>query len=592
MVKRAVMLTLLLWTNPAPASAERRISEETILFRQLRSAVVTVTGDEGSGSGFIVDSSGIILTNDHVVGGAERIRVKLNDSTRVVARFLASDPKRDIAAIQVSPKLVAALHVLRLATQSDTMVFEGEKVIAIGSPLNQEKIMTAGIVSKVEPTAIISDVNINHGNSGGPLINMNGEVIGVNTFLDPATASGPGISGSVLITQAAEVLTRARAAARDGTTPSAALLPIASRTPFPLDTLQQVIELKRIDAGAYDVSKQVDTGRFEVVVVTPIYDAWRSHEYDIKRAEHVKKREKKGGGATTSGSDPTRQMREWMRYTGNDYTPVVTLQFTPEYGETGGSVLGNLLGAMAAGMAGSGYRGSHKYEFKADFKDVWILRNGVEVPDIMRGKCFIPLEFARSTWSADYWGEDFARVGIFQCGPEWFAPDSAGFPVLEVGVTSVERPDKAYRFFLPEKTVRRVWADFAAHRAITAPSPFQGVPVAAVAEAPMDSAVAASATELSTSVTSNTTTDSTSAPPRPSPSDAGPRLSGAPLTICLKNGDLVAASSIEPHGLDSYKVTATSGESKYYSINKIRVVVGADGTDWTKDVLENRRRAP
>ena len=88
------------------------------------------------------------------------------------------------------------------------MIYVGERVIAIGSPLNQEKILTSGIISKLETGLVIHDVNINPGNSGGPLINMNGEVIAVNSFGD-FSSRVPCIYGSVNILEAKNLIGKA-----------------------------------------------------------------------------------------------------------------------------------------------------------------------------------------------------------------------------------------------------------------------------------------------------------------------------------------------------------------------------------------------
>src|SRR5262249_47733388 len=164
MRRQLSLLVVLFLFSISIAQAERKVSEESLLFRRVRGGVATVSGDGGTGSGFLVDSAGIMLTNDHVVGASRRIRVKFDDSTRVEAVLLATDPKKDVAAIRIPPRIASRFPILPLAQPSDTMIIEGEKVIAIGSPLHQEKIMTSGIVSKVDPTAVISDVNINHGN--------------------------------------------------------------------------------------------------------------------------------------------------------------------------------------------------------------------------------------------------------------------------------------------------------------------------------------------------------------------------------------------------------------------------------------------
>jgi hypothetical protein len=473
---------------PSISSSSRKVSEEALVFQRLKGGVCTVYGEDGQGSGFLVDSLGIILTNDHVVGGAMRIRVKFNDSTRVEAMLLASDDKKDIAVIRVAPTVVARYPVLPLAVASDSMVFEGEQAIAIGSPLNQEKIMTTGIISKVEATALISDVNINHGNSGGPLLNLDGEVIAINTFGDFTSAGGPGVSGSVKITEALAVMERARAALDTAAVPEGRRLPIASRIPFPVDSLRDVAEVERFERGPYEVSNRIPTGKFDVVIVTPVYDTWRNWRAQVKLAKNTKKREKKGGLEASKGYDPLRQMREWMRYSGSDYAPVVTIQMSPKMGQTTGSILGNILGAAALGAS---YQGSYRYEFKADFLKAEITRDSVAVEDLNVFRAMIPTVFATADWGGSYSMEDQARTGIFQCDPSVFAPlseasesrstgkgtksDDRVFPTIRVRVWSVEKPNQPYAFTLPKATVKRVWDDFAAWRAIAQPLVPEGV---------------------------------------------------------------------------------------------------------------------
>ncbi len=452
---------------PATASAERHISEESILFRRLRGGVFTVFGDEGQGSGFLVDTLGIILTNDHVVGTSARIRVKLDDSTRVEARLLASDPQRDVAAIWINPDIARGRPVLTLATQSDTMVIEGEKVLALGSPLHQEAVMTTGIVSKLQPTAIISDVNLNHGNSGGPLVNMDGDVVGINTFGDMSTQGGPGISGSINIAEATEVLRIARLVAASGTVPSGRRLPLPSSVPYPLDSLQAIVQLEKFDADPYAVSNIVGTGKFEVAVNTPIYMAWKEHRFEVAMAKKVHHREQQGNTAMSAAYYPLRGMRDWMRYTGHDYVPVVTLQITPKSGETGASIFGNVLGSA---LLGSAYRPTRFIAYRSDFKDVSVTRDSVEIEDVGRGRVMVPLAFAYATWSSDYVGQDMARVGFWQCTPECFRPVAGHAPHIRVSITSVEHPDRPTHFDLPEETVRRIWDDFVGYRRLTGAS--------------------------------------------------------------------------------------------------------------------------
>ncbi len=141
----------------------------------------------GQGSGFIVDKSGYIVTNNHVVEGADKIKVILKDETQYDAEVVGLDPVTDIALIKIDLK--KSLPTVQLGSSADLRV--GEWVAAIGSPFGLEYTVTAGIVSAKGRVIgsgpyddfIQTDASINPGNSGGPLINMQGEVVGINTMI-------------------------------------------------------------------------------------------------------------------------------------------------------------------------------------------------------------------------------------------------------------------------------------------------------------------------------------------------------------------------------------------------------------------------
>lgn len=144
----------------------------------------------GKGSGFIVSKEGYILTNNHVVEGAEKIKVTLMDGRTLDAKKVGQDPTFDLAVIQIKGH---DLPFLPLGDSSATQV--GEQVVAIGNPHGFENTVTAGIISAKNRTLQAADVNfqgflqtdaaINPGNSGGPLIDLNGNVVGINTAIVP-----------------------------------------------------------------------------------------------------------------------------------------------------------------------------------------------------------------------------------------------------------------------------------------------------------------------------------------------------------------------------------------------------------------------
>ena len=169
----------------------------------------------GAGSGFIIDADGSILTNHHVVDRAERITVKLSDGRTLRARLIGSDPDTDIALIKVDGQ--GGLPVAPLGDSSTLRM--GEWVCAIGNPLGYEHTVTVGVVSFLGrklfdmslDNYIQTDAAINFGNSGGPLINSRGEVIGINAAISSRASS---IGFAVPINGASSVLPQLRARGR------------------------------------------------------------------------------------------------------------------------------------------------------------------------------------------------------------------------------------------------------------------------------------------------------------------------------------------------------------------------------------------
>jgi serine protease Do len=173
------------------------------------------TPHRGAGSGFIIDADGSILTNNHVIDRAERIIVKLSDGRTIRARVIGADPDTDIALIKVDGQ--TGLPVAPLG--DSTTLRMGEWVCAIGNPLGYEHSVTVGVVSFLGrklfdaslDNYIQTDAAINFGNSGGPLINSRGEVIGINAAISSRASS---IGFAVPINGAASILPQLRARGR------------------------------------------------------------------------------------------------------------------------------------------------------------------------------------------------------------------------------------------------------------------------------------------------------------------------------------------------------------------------------------------
>ena len=166
---------------------------------------------EHLGSGFIVDRSGIVLTNNHVIEGADRITVKLTDDREFDAKVVGRDPKTDLAVIRIGDGK-ENFPVAPLGDSSQLQV--GEWVAAMGSPFGLANTITAGIISAKGrnigagpyDSFIQTDASINPGNSGGPLVNLRGEVIGINSAIVSQTGGNLGIGFAIPINLAKEIL--------------------------------------------------------------------------------------------------------------------------------------------------------------------------------------------------------------------------------------------------------------------------------------------------------------------------------------------------------------------------------------------------
>lgn len=199
---------------PTPAAAPASTSIAEIYDRASKAVVeiqATTTSGLGppsslaQGSGFVIDRNGHIVTNQHVVGDADSIRVRFWNGTEHEAELVGIDASTDLAVVRVddAPSLVAPL-----ALADSEKVAVGDAVLAIGSPFGLEGTVTSGIVSALDRRitapneytitgTIQTDAAINHGNSGGPLLDMQGRIVGVNTQIESESGGSDGVGFAI-----------------------------------------------------------------------------------------------------------------------------------------------------------------------------------------------------------------------------------------------------------------------------------------------------------------------------------------------------------------------------------------------------------
>lgn len=167
----------------------------------------------GSGSGVILDDQGYIVTNNHVVDGAEKVKVTLNDKRVYAARIVGTDPSTDLALLKIEADNLSPIEI---GNSDDLRV--GEWVLAVGNPFNLTSTVTAGIVSakgrnlnmsgsmKIE-SFIQTDAAVNPGNSGGALVNLNGELVGINSAIASQTGSFAGYAFAIPVSIMKKIVT-------------------------------------------------------------------------------------------------------------------------------------------------------------------------------------------------------------------------------------------------------------------------------------------------------------------------------------------------------------------------------------------------
>lgn len=203
-----ILVVVFAWQGPGldnitPSASAALFDEQLVqgIYEQASPAVVDINIDRkledsfnrlGFGSGFLVDTEGHIVTNNHVIQGADRIRISFKDGSSTEAEILGTNPANDLALLKVSAEAVEGITPLLLGDSAETR--PGQLAIAIGSPFGLGGSITVGVISGVDRTlnsdlsrpisgVLQTDALINPGNSGGPLLNRQGKVVGINTAI-------------------------------------------------------------------------------------------------------------------------------------------------------------------------------------------------------------------------------------------------------------------------------------------------------------------------------------------------------------------------------------------------------------------------
>jgi putative serine protease PepD len=208
-----------------PVAPARSATDVSALYERVSPGVVSVETRSGTGaatgSGFVLDGDGYILTNDHVIDGANSVQVRFKDGAPITARVVNADPSTDLALLKIAPDS-GDRKLTPLALGSSSALKVGQPAIAIGSPYRLQGTLTTGVISALGRSitapnnfpidnVVQTDAAINPGNSGGPLLDANGRVVGVNAQIATNTGANDGVGFAIPIDTAKQVLPQLKA---------------------------------------------------------------------------------------------------------------------------------------------------------------------------------------------------------------------------------------------------------------------------------------------------------------------------------------------------------------------------------------------
>lgn len=470
---RFVPIWLILLTSNILIASEQsgQVSTESLLFQKYKDGIVTVICDEGKGSGFLIDTKGLILTNYHIVSNSGRYRVQINDSVKVKAKLVAFNKRKDVAVIWIHEDYASNLPLLPIDESSPTSLREGQHVIALGNPLRQTKIITSGIISKVEPGAIFSDVNINPGSSGGPLLDVNGKVIAINTFGDFSSV-GPGISGSIPISFAKGTIAEAIEKIKNIPMPSKQLLPIPSNEPYPMwgykkamSNLPGFSSTKRVSSYGGSLERpgylvktlyNLKNKGYYLTFITPPYAFKIKHFYKTQIAYEKNKSSNKNYIGNFN-YDPIDNIFDWQRYIQTN-TNTVILDITPNLEKYNYPSIGDNY-VTAYNVNKLSYDAPERNQLRNALLDCKLYVNNIPQEEIERHFGYTSY-YTLVTYDGFHKDQYISRKGTFIYSVDLFAPTENAWPEIMVEIKSLDNPQKPIQFKIPQATIEQIWYDF------------------------------------------------------------------------------------------------------------------------------------
>ncbi|HLG56448.1 MAG TPA: trypsin-like peptidase domain-containing protein [Vicinamibacterales bacterium] len=291
---------------PGTTNAGTPLATDTsLLLRPWLDSVVQLWTPTAHASGFLVDATGLIATNQRVVGDATSVEVQLSRSIKVAGTVVEADRERDIAIVRIDPAAMAAIRPVPLAcTGSTPPVTRGQELFTLAAPLHQGKGWTPATVSRVDARGIASDLTLASGGMGGPVFNASGDLVGISSLPGERDEPRRGAARVVRIDGVCELVAAAAKKATDAPAPSGMHLPVEPAEPAPIAAFKDAVKRRAGNLKPYPMA----ASEFDVTFITPLLNY-------------------------AAQSQPNQSFSNWSDYVA-DIPPVLLVRVTPKMTES------------------------------------------------------------------------------------------------------------------------------------------------------------------------------------------------------------------------------------------------------------------
>jgi S1-C subfamily serine protease len=413
-------------------------TDPSLLISKWQDSVVALWTPTTHASGFVIDSKGLIATNQKVVGTATSVEVQLSAAVKVAANVLVADRGRDVAILRINPEAIAAVHAVPLACTAGDMrsIAVGQKIFTISSALREQTDMTSGTVNRVDPHRLVSDLDFASSGAGGPVFTADGTLIGITSVVDEKDQRRRDDSPVVRVEDACEVVAAAEQKLSNAAPPAATHLPIEPALPLPVDALKDAAEHRVGSLSPY----QLATSAFDVSFITPVM----TYGAQFQSAQAARRSGARGKDSpSTVVVSSALDFANWSEYV-DAFPPVLLIRVTPKQVE-------NFWTTVARGAAQTqGVSVPAMKHFNGSFLRMRAYCGSVEVIPIHPFK----LERRVSDTEAIY-------EGLYAFDPGAFGPHCAA---MKLSLYSEKEPEKEDARVVDSRMVEQIWRDFAPYR--------------------------------------------------------------------------------------------------------------------------------